>query len=853
MKKKKSNGMILITTMLFITIIVMIATLIAVQGKSALQNGNLSLQSEEAYLAALSGIDYVRGELRKNQNFGTADLSEFSSNLPQSAVNGFIVKYNGKNLTGYLGYNSDNDYKSKFSISFDEPNATEQTTGGNYKHTSSDCKYPSLNNLNTSTKVEGYRRDVPAYSIYIVSKGVCGKAVRYAEAFLTSDSSPTIDGGTTIGGKINIRGTANDYTKGTSSEEYKDKNSLLTVEHVNTSLPGKLTAFNTSDGRAINNISLTSNGGNDIYDLLNLTNSVQLNGKVNNIESISKPTDAYLQQLWSNLNINQGNTVDTDDLKSLTFEKVINNVGTNLNFSSTTDENGEVTSTSVENSYTLTPGTYAYIRETDENRGVNGYWKFVNTQYVDSIEYILNNSYSSYVKDINEVIAGGISFGSKPLNAFNGGNSTAETRTVTLSGNVYSQNNVNFAIVDKINTTIEKDGNTQTTTTYKLADSSVDFHVNGGSLISYGDIYINGEVVGYGNLISNGNITFNAGSSLEVDENQKVAVWAKGDVNIKRATNVSNDSLVEIFNEAYNNNGKENTSNNNVDISDIQNNRLLTGIIGDQIREEAGMAESNVLGDIEVTDYGPNFVTLNFVYNNYIYEFVRLSDSKITVSYFQRGVATQAPPSEIIEDCNGKKEKTINNAIHVVCRQDKTETNDNQNLGDFNVFIKKDNKYYYFTTLDFNNKTDNGLFFKATTYEGVGYLDGSTIKSEYEAGNVSDNVSALKVETVASSNDSKTAVETEANTETALITTIVNANTKLKGTVYSREGDINIDIGTTDFDIIGALVTSGGDLDIKAGHVHLKYDPNYVPFFKDASGVKTNVRFLSSFIGGFEN
>ena len=45
--------MILITTMLFITIIVMIATLIAVQGKSALQNGNLSLQSEEAYLAAL--------------------------------------------------------------------------------------------------------------------------------------------------------------------------------------------------------------------------------------------------------------------------------------------------------------------------------------------------------------------------------------------------------------------------------------------------------------------------------------------------------------------------------------------------------------------------------------------------------------------------------------------------------------------------------------------------------------------------------------------------------------------------------------------------------------------------------
>ena len=68
MKKKKSNGMILITTMLFITIIVMIATLIAVQGKSALQNGNLSLQSEEAYLAALSGIEYVRGELRKNKN-----------------------------------------------------------------------------------------------------------------------------------------------------------------------------------------------------------------------------------------------------------------------------------------------------------------------------------------------------------------------------------------------------------------------------------------------------------------------------------------------------------------------------------------------------------------------------------------------------------------------------------------------------------------------------------------------------------------------------------------------------------------------------------------------------------------
>ena len=91
---RKKRGIVLITTMLFVTVIVMIATLIATQGKMALQSGTISMQSEEAYMAALSGIDFVRGELKKDRSFGEKALSfgEVDDNK-QERVNDYFNNY----------------------------------------------------------------------------------------------------------------------------------------------------------------------------------------------------------------------------------------------------------------------------------------------------------------------------------------------------------------------------------------------------------------------------------------------------------------------------------------------------------------------------------------------------------------------------------------------------------------------------------------------------------------------------------------------------------------------------------------------------------------------------------------
>ena len=880
MKKKKSNGMILITTMLFITIIVMIATLIAVQGKSALQNGNLSLQSEEAYLTALSGIEYVRGELRKNQTFGTSDFDSSTELL--SPVNGFIVKYSGRNLTGYLGANSSTDYKSKFLISFNSPNQTV-TTNENYKHTSSDCKYLSVNNLNTANPISqnisnGVRREVPAYSIYLVSKGVCGKAVRYAEAFLTSDGSVCIDGGSAIGGKINIKGSEKqNYTEGTKSEEYKDRNSLLTIKHVDSKYPGKLTAFN-SDGKTTNDISLEGNG--DIYDLLNLSNSVSLNSKLNNKLSLESPNDLYLKTLWSNLTLNQNATVDVDDLKSLTFEKVIKNISSELELASNTNS---LTSNSDSVSvYNLKPGTYVYIREANTSTNeMAAYWKFVNNLNVDGAISNLNNSYSSYVTDIDSSLNGAISFGSHYDTA------DFQSRTVNLSGNVFSSGNLNFVVVNKTitGTTNTSNGDTPSeggedvNAKYELADSSVDFRVNGGSIITNGSLYINGEVVGNGNLIANHDIKFNAGSELEVDENQKVAVWAGGNVNIDRPINVSNDKLISLFNNKLKTDNEGGVGSSDSNISDNQLNRLIIGLTGDQaqheIKIEEGQVPTDVITDEEFTESGYRFTYKDKTYRIFL-------DTKVNSG---AAVLYEATSKERVETYIGQLDQTMvdyvytweekirvtdgagrdteqhHDDIYISYRFPKGQFRDTLDA-DFNIFIKDNDNYYYYKTIDF--KSSQVLDYSDDTdltpeqFEAKMGYTGKTIKFTDENSNYAGNISNYTVATEYNSvlsTAGTSSVKKEENIETAIVQSIANSKTSLRGTVYSK-GNININIGNTDFDILGALITTGenssGNLNINAAHISLIYDPNYVPFFKDASGVKTNVKFLSSFIGGEE-
>ena len=71
--------------------------------------------------------------------------------------------------------------------------------------------------------------------------------------------------------------------------------------------------------------------------------------------------------------------------------------------------------------------------------------------------------------------------------------------------------------------------------------------------------------------------------------------------------------------------------------------------------------------------------------------------------------------------------------------------------------------------------------------------------------------------------------------------------TSIRGSIYSKNGNINISGNGKNFDVVGALITANGNLTINnVSHVNLHYDPDYVPFFQE-QGILTTTIFESIF------
>ncbi len=864
MQRKNRHGIVLITTMLFVTVIVMIATLIASQGKMALLSGTASMQSEEAYMAALSGIDFVRGELKKDKSFGTYSLSGYKKKVPSSPVSGFFVNYNNNDLTGYIGANSKDDYKSKFSVSFKD-NSVANNGDTNYKHTSSACKYLSVNNVNSTFQIDkdmskGIRRDVPPYSMYIVSKGVCGKSVRYVEAFVTSNGPSAVDNGTTIGGDINIKGSKDiDYGK--------DGNYLLNIYHVDDKYPGQINAFD-SDGKCTKDVNLTA-GNCDVEDLLNLKSKVVINGNFDK-SKIKNESSA------KNLSVSQTAVIDTANLNDLSMQDAKGNIDNNLS------------------SFSLDPGSYVYLRDFSGDE-MKAKWVYVNEKELGAknasntlINAIKNENFTDILSKPDIASNTAISFGKSDIAGF-------QSRTVTVNGNVNVTDNVNFVVIDKFSKN-----------KYSMETSTVDFQLNKGSIVSEnGSINIRGEVVGNGNLIAGKNIDINAGSALEVDKDQKVTIYAEEDININRAKNLSNKSLRRQFGNLLNQvnsnstSGATNQSTGQQEpiISDEQMKRLELGLVADDVDSTINANEENVnnsgpidlskngISNLDTVDISEN-PPLGFIADGYdnasylsdkinkLYKF-NVNGKDYYLPYYKN--FNGQPAISITDDLN---KLTLNNYESFMGSSAVSGFNSNEQSrpprrelsfvdttfyvshanatgipNDFNIFVKdKDGIYYFYANLDFSQDSHKFKYddrkISNSTYDvpvdpnkvlsNAALINYLLTQANEENGSSSNNT------TLTDSENAKKALSTD---EKQLASNIYVSKTSLIGTVYSKKGKIKINIGATAFDILGALITCDGDLDITASKVNLTYDPDYVPFFKD-TGIQTKLRFLSSFIGG---
>lgn len=595
----KNKGVILITTLLFVSLIVMFSVLVAQQGKQAIQSGSMYSQNEQAYLAALSGIEYARSQLYDDKNW----MSGSGGNAFESSSAPIKVEYNGKDIVGYLGYkivssgtsesNASETYNSYFSISFNPPASDQRLASYRPSVSSSDnkyCGYSSINNLSSaksyikseSNESDGYYRiDVPANSCYIVSRGVCGKSVRYVEALLTSDGPSVLDGGTTIAGIIDISGIDRDgyNTKYNQTNRYsesnrnknkkkKDKdgniflqedNSFFIVSTIGGVSANKIISFKEKYINVDSQKSLVGLGedasvlrlGEDSRVIAS-TNEIKLSEedkllfykKLDSDVEDSEADPRYNYLTLNNKDIDFKSKFEEDDISSFDGVK-------NYNGGNTSDK-------------TISSGTYVYIKNGDSG----GEWKFIALD--DSMPLMVSESGEAVYDNIDDSelnMKKLIEYiNSKNLNELTTPESTSEISfssgvpwkndnqpTVTVKDNVSSDGSLRFMVVEKIEDSEQ----------YRLSSDTINFKMEGESpnkirgnveknqeanvsLACGGDLDIYGEVNGYGNIYANGNLAFNSGSQLQSGKNnESLAIWADKNIYIKPAFNISSEDSVQ--------------------------------------------------------------------------------------------------------------------------------------------------------------------------------------------------------------------------------------------------------------------------------------------------------------------
>lgn len=529
----KKKGVILITTLLFVTMIVMFSIIVAQQGRDTLLSGAGYTESEQAYMAALSGIEYAKAQLSLTSGWGK--LHNGQPDAIDTASSDYFKE--GKNISfadgGLIAYLNE-DKTQSFSISFSPSPGNDALDTALMKGRM--CKYMSYNNLDSDVTIYGadskvasenrlegsveissrykgapvLRRDVPGNTFYIVSKGVSGKHVKYVEAMLVRDSySGNTDGASMISGNTVIK----------SSKSRSDNEAILNIKHIDKKSKAKIVSAG--------NIQLLYSGGEEV-------DSSTFNKAI-----VSETGVAVSAQDLSG--------ADKNSLKDsvVSYEKIENSDETRAKFSSEFELLSDFSDVTKEyraiGNNVLAHGTYFSCD--DE-------WKFI-----DKAPHALSDGSVGFtdeeMKTAKTILLSGDSVpdGGDIADYRQLGDAISiNNRTVSVNGKVSSDSSLSgssspgltFAIIDK-----KESGDSFI---YSISDSdSVDFQIGyDGAVVSDGDLNIKGELIGNGKVFANNHLFFNGSSSLETAPNSGVVAWAGDSVTIDPAKNVSDYSYEKI-------------------------------------------------------------------------------------------------------------------------------------------------------------------------------------------------------------------------------------------------------------------------------------------------------------------
>ena len=796
MKKNKKSGIILITTLIFLTLTFMLAVMICKNGKESLFAANRYADNEQAYLAAVSGIEFIKGQLYNNRAWDVDKATNLTSD-------GILIQKEGNASTGYIltgyiltstsGTVSNTNYDSKFEI-FSKTNETNR-------------EYRSVNNLDktnnipakdTDNPANNNKREISAKTFYAYVKGTCGKTVRYAEALFVSNGPKALDGGSVINGKVEIRSK--------SGQKYNDA-PFITIDNVNKNRNGKITS---SD-----ELIFSTNGAtlNPRMILTPTANKIEINSKNVTIGNFyGKETNANKDNI-THIIYNK-NEEKNSNIQNLTYDSI--------------------------NESNLESGTYAYINNLSAPQ--KSYWLYTNktknvTKKIDE------------AVDINDVLEDNNSI------KFN-------KRTVRVTGNVKcSDGSLNFIVIDqKTNKYTKK-------VKYTISNkNTIDFSIGkNGKIETSGDLSISGEIKGTGKIYCGGNLTMNAGSDLETMPLSGVAIYANGNITVKEAKNLSTNSKEieeKLINEALEKANEEGITLISSEDESDENTQELSGELlallnngsNSDSNEEVKPTEIVINGHTyDVTekiqnykiqeDNDANIITFTHDSTNDEYKLL-LEEDYFCVYKNNKKFGENIPISNII---SRNYHKTIDDIT--VDIEDYRATNDNYMT---DCLLKIDG--HKAGILDIANSGNTAKNYHKKYMHKSGkfifsnedyYTKNKPSTSQTEFSNFSYNtLSSIDTEINSTNSDTKE-VTIQEYVEKYYKENV--GRTSIRGSIYSKKGNVNINGNGKKFNIKGAVIVANGNLSItNTSYVNLQYDPDYVPFFEN-QGILTTTIFESIF------
>ncbi len=692
MFKRKKLGIVLITSMFFVVITIMLSVLLFQASYSTLRLSSSYSESEQAYYAAMSGLEYAR--FRFNQKETDAGGFQWMQKISgaESLFDDIEIVENGGVVTGYIGGNKKNS-SSKFVIAFVSPTdpfkmAVTDDPVKTLSQSSSEAStlnFLSCNNFNNSgegmtiiKEAGNFKQDlkVPAMSALITVKGISGRSVKYARALIKMASPGNMGAFSTMSRKnINV------MLAGSNPQFLVSSNAGEGTANLKT--PADIDAVSSAGN---NNLLVMENGGTAYAQQVYLNQKHKrniYNPFIWDLDSSAVPVtdpEKYGIKIDSKEDISKLFASDSGAAK-LTWDKV------NESFNA---------------SGSIEKGAYIYIKDTG--------WKYY------ALEALKHD------KSDPQKVTAVISESTKQHNLQNKSlaflSPTAENRNpiVKIQENISSDGSVFIASLDKL-PKIDKKGkmtvlpdslSDELRTQVSLVNSSavqINEDTDNSKDFDAAGLVIQGTVTGNGNIYSKNNVFIQGGSYLEAEKNNGVAVYAQKDMNVMPSTGVKYDkSFISSCNEVWKN-FYDDTKKDTVVYRDGELSRAAEDLLN--FRDKSGKTLSAILTDNLCTDpvdqlrFAESFITKN---SAWLSDDIKVSQPEqilytIQADFPSKKGADSLDPYYKVPD-TPKKQHAVQQFSGI-----KMEISMSQKKGGFNYLGENDGKYVM-------NKVENTMYYE---------------------------------------------------------------------------------------------------------------------------------------------